>query len=60
MLYELHGRSGVGMSGPAPLSYSTIADWSRLKGVVILPEEIDALLLLDSVMLFPGERESDG
>lgn len=59
MLFELHGRSGVGMSGLAPLSYSTIVDWMRLKGVVVAPEEIDALLLLDSAMIAPGEPEKD-
>jgi hypothetical protein len=59
MLSELHGRSGVGMDGLAPLSYATIAEWSRLKGVPILPIEVEALMLLDSAMLYPGEPEKD-
>ncbi len=56
---ELHGRSGVGMSGYNPLTYSTIADWARLKDVDIEPHEVDALLYLDAVMLHPGDREAD-
>lgn len=53
---ELYGRSGVGMSGFAPLTYTTIADWSRLKGIEIRSWEVDVLLVLDSVMLFPGKE----
>ena len=51
--YALHGRSGVGMNGAAPLSYGTIADWSRLTGHMPSPEDVDALLVLDSVLLSP-------
>jgi hypothetical protein len=56
---ELHGRSGVGMSGLSPLTYSTIADWARLKGFVPEPHEVDALIALDAVMLYPGKREEE-
>ncbi len=54
---ELHGKSGVGMNGLNPLTYTTVADWSRLKGVKPEPHEVEALLTLDAVMLFPGEAE---
>jgi hypothetical protein len=52
-LHELHGRSGVGMSGLAPLTYGAIADWARLTGRRPHPYEVRALLTLDAVMLFP-------
>ncbi len=38
-----------------PLSYTTIADWSRLKGISVKPHEVDALIYLDAAMLSPGE-----
>lgn len=56
-LFELHGRSGVGMSGVAPLSYGTIADWTRLTGAIVRPEEVRALIRLDAVLLHPEPRE---
>lgn len=56
---ELHGRSGVGMNGYNPLTYTTIADWARLKDVDISPHEVDALLYLDGAMLHPGDRGAD-
>ncbi len=49
-LYQLVGRSGVGMSGANPLSYGTIADWSRLTGNRPTPDEVEALLYLDAVL----------
>jgi hypothetical protein len=52
---ELHGRSGVGMGGYAPLTYTTIADWSRLNRVPIDPEEVRALMQLDAAMLYPDK-----
>lgn len=54
---ELHGRSGVGMNGAAPLSYSTLADWSHLKGVTLEPHEVESLLILDAYMSAPGEPD---
>lgn len=54
---ELHGRSGVGQFGLAPLSYATIESWSRLKGVRVKPHEVDALIALDGFMLNPGKEE---
>jgi hypothetical protein len=54
---ELFGRSGLGMSGVAPLSYSAIADWSRLTGNNPDPDEVFALFRLDSVMRHPPEEK---
>lgn len=57
-LHELHGRSGVGMNGLAPLSHSTIDAWARLKRLTIEPHEVDALLWLDGIMLNPEHRHA--
>jgi hypothetical protein len=56
-LYQLHGRSGMGMDGPAPLSYGAIADWSRLTGNEPDADEVDALMELDMVMLTVGRAK---
>lgn len=56
-LYELHGRSGVGMNGYAPLSYATIAGWSQLTGRDPSIGDVEALLLLDSILLHPEVGE---
>lgn len=39
------------MNGFAPLSWGTLGDWSRLTGNVPDAEDLDALFILDSVML---------
>ncbi len=39
------------MGGLAPLSYPVVESWARLKDIQLQPHEIDALLLLDSVLL---------
>jgi hypothetical protein len=52
---EMHGRSGVGMGGLMPVSFTTIADYSRLKDIQFRPHEVDAIVQLDSVLLYPGE-----
>ncbi len=56
-LLELHGRSGVGMGGMNPLSYGTIAEWSRVSAIVPEPHEVEALFYLDAVMLSPDAME---
>jgi hypothetical protein len=53
--YALHGRSGVGELGFAPLTYTTVADWSRLMGLAVAPHEVEALMQIDGVMRHPGE-----
>lgn len=55
---ELFGRSGVGMDGLAPLSYSTLAHWQATMHVTLLPHEVSALLLLDSVRRHPPKLEN--
>lgn len=57
LVREVHGRSGVGMNGLAPLTYSTIAHWMRLRDHRLLPHEVDALIMLDLALLHPGEDD---
>lgn len=49
-MLELYARSGIGMNGVAPLSYTTIADWAQLTGRCPTLMEVDALVELDAVM----------
>ncbi len=51
----LHGRSGVGMGGAAPLSYSTVEAWAKLTGHRPLPYEVEALMVLDAAMMSKGD-----
>jgi len=48
---DLHGRSGVGMAGAAPLSYQEIAAWQRLTGIVLEPIEVEALIAVDGALM---------
>lgn len=56
-ILELYGRSGLGMSGYAPLSYSEIMAWALLTGRLVAPWEVDALIQLDAVLRHPGIGE---
>jgi hypothetical protein len=47
---ELYGRSGAGMAGLLPLSYTEVDAWARLTGNDPNPLEVEALMLLDAVM----------
>lgn len=58
-LHELHGRSGVSMSGIAPLSWSTLDAWARATGTLVHPHEARALMTLDAIMCFPGKPEDE-
>lgn len=58
-IHALSGRSGVGMSGFAPLTWSTIGEWSRFTGIDPDVAEIDALFVLDSVLLNPVALATD-
>jgi hypothetical protein len=53
----LHGRSGVGMMGLLPLTYSTIRDWAGFEDVEVRPHEVQALLIIDRTLLYPSEEE---
>jgi hypothetical protein len=50
---SLVGRSGVGVSGAAPLSYREVLAWSALTGNSPSPWDVDALMVLDSVYRHP-------
>lgn len=57
--YELHGRSGVGTGGAAPLSYSEVEAWSRLTGAGPDVLEVEGLMVLDRAMLSPDAGWDD-
>lgn len=57
LAYAVHGRSGVGMSGLAPLSWTTLDAMCRLSALTLDAEDIDGLFVLDSVMLNPTKPE---
>ncbi len=42
------------MNGASPLSWPTLDAWSRHTGARPTPEEIDALFMLDGILLNPG------
>ena len=54
---ELHGRSGIGMSGLAPLTYEAIAAWAALRGVRPTPAEVGALLAIDTALSASSSAE---
>ena len=56
--YELHGRSGLSEVGVAPLSYATLAEWARFRGVALEWWEVEALLRLDAELRHPSEDET--
>lgn len=48
------GRSYNGMTGtPNPITYSEVDAWARLTQRAVTPEEVNALLRLDSATLHP-------
>lgn len=51
--WELYGRSGIGMHGFAPLSFTTIRDWATLTDRAVEPHEVHALLMIDAVRRNP-------
>jgi hypothetical protein len=47
---RLYGRSGVGMSGALPLSYSTLADFVTVTDTDLSPWEADVLMACDATI----------
>jgi len=41
------------------LNYGTIADWCRLKGMRPTAAEVDALLMLDGILLHPPKEDAE-
>lgn len=58
--FELVGRSGVGMGGAAPLSYTTVRDWALLTHRRPSAWEVEVLIRLDAVVRNPGPAGDDG
>lgn len=55
MAQALWGRSGASQVGLLPLSPTVLKDFCILTGEEIEPHEVEALFLLDAVMLHPGK-----
>lgn len=56
-LLEIHGHSGVGMNGLAPVTYATVESWARLTGTIVRPEEVRALVQLDAALIAAAQDE---
>lgn len=55
---ELDIGRRYGMNGGAePVSYADLEAWRRLTDRDIVPEEVEALLLVDRIVLNPGPRD---
>lgn len=52
---KLHGSRGAGMHGPERLRMADIHAADALYGWGLAPHEVDALMMLDLVTLYPGE-----
>jgi hypothetical protein len=58
---EVHCRSGLGQIGFLPVTWATIDAWARRTRTDPRPHEIDAMFVLDAVMLhLEPEKASDG
>lgn len=44
---DLSNVRGEGVSGPSPIDYKQITDWSNLTGTPVLPWEVKAITKLD-------------
>lgn len=49
--YQLSARRRPGFSGPSALNFSDIKAWSELTGTLTRPDEIEAILAMDSAYL---------
>lgn len=56
MFQRLHAMRAVGFNGPERFTPSHIADADRLFGWHLAPHEVEALVALDLVTLYPGEE----
>src|SRR5690242_10545749 len=56
ILYQLHGRSGASMGGLLPLSDTTVRHWCENNGIQLEPGEIEALKMLDGVLLSEAQK----
>jgi hypothetical protein len=52
-LFQLHGRSGVGMNGFVPLTWTTLRHWRAETGTIVRPAEARALMRFDAILLHP-------
>lgn len=55
----LHRARGSNGMGPNPLSYSDIAAWSSLTGIIIRSSELEVLLDIDQAWLSSQAKKSE-
>ena len=59
--YALNAKRQAGFSGPASLTFSDIDAWQRLTGTITRPEEIEAIMAMDSAYLEAvAEKRNEG
>ena len=49
--WQLSEKRQRGFDSPNPISYSDVESWARLTNNYILPEEVEAIMALDSAYL---------
>jgi hypothetical protein len=57
MFERLHTMRAVGFNGPERFTPSHVANAAALFGWDLRPHEVDALVALDLVTLYPGEED---
>lgn len=56
-LMELDVAREIGANGPLPFTYQQLDAWARLTDRDPTPLEVDALMKLGLVLLYPGDLE---
>ena len=56
-LLELDGARDIGMNGLKPFTYQMIESWAQLTEHDPEPHEVDALMYLGRVFLYPPKEE---
>jgi hypothetical protein len=56
---ELYGRSGVGMAGLVPLTYTTVQHWSELTEQYPTPDEVQGLMRIDAALRSPASVRNE-
>ena len=58
MFQQLHAMRAVGFNGFERFTPTHIADGARLFGWTLAPHEVEGLVALDLVTLYPGDEET--
>jgi len=55
---QLHKGRSYGMSGPNPITYDVILDWSKLSGITLEYWEVDIMQSLDNIWIETTSKDS--